>query len=220
MAEMYPLYKAYQDDFTEVLTDFCEAGKQFSSQNMSSGAADARIRLESRKWVKDKFGDGNMPENIQYGLSALIYMGGWSGYSGINYPVPLNKKNNQKVAKEKSIVREEKKVIPVDENLKIAYERVLEAHISKVVRSVEVKPTGETCWLVVNHRSDGTITGTRPDGGKSPGGRGPDADGYCLAIEAAVKETRLPPFLKGLDFGYNEISVTYAITDNEHVKVL
>lgn len=89
------------------------------------------------------------------------------------------------------------------------YARQLWDHVMAAVRSVTVKPTGETCYLIVSHTANGKITGTRPDGGKSPSGNGPDGDAYCKAVEAAVNKVgKMPAFPSGFS-QESGISLTY-----------
>jgi hypothetical protein len=98
----------------------------------------------------------------------------------------------------------------------IDYATSLWGTVMKVAKTVQVKPTGETCYLIVTHARNGKITGTRSDGGKSPSGNGPDGDAYCKAVETAVINISMPPVPAGVKKDFDVLSLTYIFEDTNN----
>lgn len=95
----------------------------------------------------------------------------------------------------------------------IKYADSLWKHVMGIARAVKVNPTGETCYLIISHDRKGKIIGTRSDGGKSPGGNGPDGDAYCKAVESAVSKSIMPSIPVGIKNDYDELSLSYFFED-------
>lgn len=90
----------------------------------------------------------------------------------------------------------------------IKYAASLWDHVMKVAKTVNVTPDGEMCYLIVTHDRKGKITGTR-DGGKSPGGNGPDWSEYCKAVESAILKTSMPMIPQKVKKDSDVLSLTY-----------
>lgn len=86
MAEQYPIYQAYRADFDAALTQFCEAGKQYAADGMPYEAANQRTGIEAARWMRERFATDIPAGAVRSGLESLVYMGGWSGYTGEAWP--------------------------------------------------------------------------------------------------------------------------------------
>ncbi|CRY84212.1 hypothetical protein [Yersinia intermedia] len=104
----------------------------------------------------------------------------------------------------------------VNNRKEIEYADTLWGAVMHLAKSVQVKPTGETCYLIITQDRNGRITGTRSDGGKSPSGNGPEGDVYCKAVESAFTNVSMPPVPKGVKSDFDVLSLTYIFEDTSN----
>ncbi|BET44279.1 cell envelope integrity protein TolA [Atlantibacter hermannii] len=219
MAEKYPIYQAYRADFDTAFTAFCEAGKQYAADGMPYEAANQRTGIEAARWMRERFADDIPAGAIRSGLESLVYMGGWSGYTGEAWPPapaaarPAPKKraaekpgpvddlfgdlSSGKNAAPTGRQTQEPRTASSKEISR--YTNQLRDNIKQVFYSVDHQ-TGKQCRLAVELTADGKVLNVAPRSGDLA---------FCRAAMEAVKRADMPeltpelyPIFKKFEFDF------------------
>ncbi|MFG0648088.1 hypothetical protein [Leclercia adecarboxylata] len=99
LAEQYPVYRAYRGEFDKWLFAMCHTGEE--TRGIDQAAANAKMNMEAARYIRAYFNE--VPEGaMRDGLTALLSLAGWSGYTGEAWPPAPTKAADNNAAAEKA----------------------------------------------------------------------------------------------------------------------
>lgn len=97
LAEQYPVYRAYRGEFDKWLFAMCRTGEE--TRGIDQAAANAKMNMEAARYMRTYF-DGVPEGAARDGLTALLSLAGWSGYTGEAWPPAPTKAARQAAEKD------------------------------------------------------------------------------------------------------------------------
>ena len=218
MAEKYPIYQAYRADFDAAFTQFCKAGKQYAANGMPYEAVNQRTGIEAARWMRERFADDIPAGAVRSGLESLVYMSGWSGYTGEAWPPepaaarPAPKKRTgqaQEPDKKRAHFYQSNNIDTSRAEVK-AYADKLYNRMQELTKAARAKHPGAWCYVMASTATipPGVYSSFRTDGGQDPNDKA-----FCADVEKAIKGQKMPGMPSEVVINAMP-SLTYELTPN------